>query len=210
MRRLKFETYEDFACDIADKFDLVRELDKYNDVSIIAKYEEARRIIKELLCIGYDLHSIDIHGEEWDGYDAEYVISLCNIEGENEIWCEPILRESGYITEQAPIIYVLDNCSSKVIPHCKGEIMYEVSVGEEEYDCGCDCNECCECDGYCDCDDDEDDDDEDYDCKNKFAIENDEGMHGFCVNRSNENGYSSYSFYSDNMELVEYMARLFR
>ena len=38
----------------------------------------------------------------------------------------------------------------------------------------------------------------------------DDHMHGFSVNRSDENGYSSYSFYSTDMDLVEYMARLFR
>lgn len=44
----------------------------------------------------------------------------------------------------------------------------------------------------------------------ELAIESDGDMHGFSVNRSDENGYSSYSFYSDNMELVECMAKLFR
>lgn len=38
----------------------------------------------------------------------------------------------------------------------------------------------------------------------------DDDVHGFTVSKSDENGYSSYSFYSDNIELVEYMARLFR
>lgn len=59
---------------------------------------------------------------------------------------------------------------------------------------------------------------EDEDCEGyksedentELSIESDGDMHGFSVNRSDENGYSSYSFYSDNMELVEYMARLFR
>ena len=33
------------------------------------------------------------------------------------------------------MIYILDNCSSKVIPHCKGKIVYEVSVGIDENNC---------------------------------------------------------------------------
>ena len=44
----------------------------------------------------------------------------------------------------------------------------------------------------------------------ELDIKSDGDMHGFSVNRSDENGYSSYSFYSDNMELVECMAKLFR
>ena len=72
----------------------------------------------------------------WENYDAEYVISLYD----NSVWCEPILREDGYIEEEAPVIYVLDNCSSKVIPHCKGKNVYEVSVGiDEDDECSCAC-----------------------------------------------------------------------
>lgn len=43
-----------------------------------------------------------------------------------------MLREKGYITDDSPVIYVLDNCSSKVIPYCKGVIIFEVSVGDDE------------------------------------------------------------------------------
>ena len=73
----------------------------------------------------------------WENYDAEFIISLYD----NELWCEPMLRENGYIEEEAPVIYVLDNCSSKVIPYCKGKNVYEVTVGD--YDCSCDDCEGC-------------------------------------------------------------------
>lgn len=137
MRNLYFDDFEDLACDIADTYDAL-DYDDEEDVAIIAKYEEARQIIKELLCLGYDLHSVEIHDDLWENYDAEYVISLY----ENEVWCEPMLRENGYIYEDAPVIYVLDNCSSKVIPYCKGENVYEVSVGDDT----CNCDECkCAC-----------------------------------------------------------------
>ena len=134
MERLKFNDYEDLACDIADTYDAL-DYDE-EDVAIIAKYEEARQIVKELACIGYDLHSIDID-DEFDGYNAEYIITLYD----NEIFCEPMLRENGYLTDDSPVMYILDNCSSKVIPYCKGENVYEVTVGDDE--CGCDeCDEC--------------------------------------------------------------------
>ena len=139
MKNLYFEDFEDLACDIADTYDALDGED-FEDVAIIAKYEEARQIIKELICIGYDINSLEIHDELWENYDAEYVISLYD----NSIWCEPMLRENGYIEEEAPVIYVLDNCSSKVIPYCKGKTVYEVTVGvDEDDDCGCDdCDEC--------------------------------------------------------------------
>ena len=136
MRNLYFDDFEDLACDIADTYDAL-DYDDEEDVVMIAKYDEARQIIKELLCLGYDLHSVEIHDDLWENYDAEYVISLY----ENEVWCEPMLRENGYIEEDAPVIYVLDNCSSKVIPYCKGKTVYEVTVGVGDDDV-CSCDEC--------------------------------------------------------------------
>lgn len=187
MQNVYFEAYEDLACDIADKYDSLNSNEEYKDVAVIAKYEEARQIIKELMCIGYDLHSIVMHDVEYDGYEAEYIISLYD----DELWVEPMMRESGYITDDSPIMYVLDNCSSKVVPYCKGKIIFEVTVGEEEYDC----DECCGC---CECNNDK-----------EISIESDGDMHGFSVNRSDENGYSSYSFYSTDLNLVNEMAKLF-
>ena len=137
MKNLYFDDFEDFSCVIADTYDAL-DYDE-EDVAIIAKYEEARQIIKELACIGYDLHSIDID-DEFDGYNAEYIITLYD----NEIFCEPMLRENEYITDDSPAMYILDNCSSKVIPYCKGKIVYEVTVGIDEDD-ECDCDDCDEC-----------------------------------------------------------------
>ena len=140
MHNVYFEDFEDLVCDVADKYDSINKLEEYKDVAVIAKYEEARQIIKELMCIGYDLHSIVMHDVEYDGYEFEYIISLYD----DEIWVEPMMRESGYITDDSPIMYVLDNCSSNVIPYCKGKTVFEVTVGDEEYDCdecGCVCKE---------------------------------------------------------------------
>ena len=139
MKNLYFDDFEDLACDITDTYDSLDGED-FEDVAIIAKYEEARQIIKELLCLGYDIHSVEIHDDLWENYDAEYVISLYD----NSIWCEPMLRENGYITDDSPVMYILDNCSSKVIPYCKGKIVYEVTVGIDEDD-ECDCDDCDDC-----------------------------------------------------------------
>ena len=137
MKNLYCDDFEDFACAVADSYDTLDYEDE-EDIVVIAKYEEARQIIKELLCLGYDIHSIEIHDDLWENYEAEYVVSLYD----NSVWCEPMLREKGYIDEDAPVIYVLDNCSSKVIPYCKGNNVFEVSIGVEE----CDCDECeCAC-----------------------------------------------------------------
>ena len=136
MKNLYFDDFEDLVCTVADTYDSLKGED-FEDVAIIAKYEEARQIIKELLCLGYDIHSINVIDEEYGEYDAEYIISIYD----DEIWCEQMLRENGYITDDSPVMYILDNCSSKVIPYCKGKNVFEVTVGED--DCDCD-----ECEGY--------------------------------------------------------------
>ena len=58
------------------------------------------------------------------------------------IWIEKFKRENGYYEDESTITYILDNCSSKVIPYCKGKTVYEVTVGIDEDECGCDECEC--------------------------------------------------------------------
>ena len=189
MQNVYFEDYEDLACDVADKYDSINKLEEYKDVAIIAKYEEARQIIKELMCIGYDLHSIVMHDVEYDGYEAEYITSVYD----DELWVEPMMRESGYLTDDSPIMYVLDNCSSKVIPYCKGKIVFEVTVGED--DCGC--NEC-----QCACTDKDTDDSE--------ATHISRDKHGnplgfsktWSTVRDGVHCYSSYSHYSSDVDML--------
>ena len=138
MKTIFFNNFETLACDIADKFDMVK--DDFGDIAIIAKYEEAKEIIAELSCIGYSLESIRMSRPEWENYHEEYLISLNN----DGIWCEPMKLDDKYLTDESTITYILDNCSSKVIPYCKGKIVYEVTVGKAE--CGCnDCDECDDC-----------------------------------------------------------------
>ena len=75
---------------------------------------------------------------EWENYHDEYLISLNN----DGIWCEPMKLDGKYLTDESTITYILDNCSSKVIPYCKGKTVYEVTVGDDV----CDCDECeCAC-----------------------------------------------------------------
>ena len=136
MKNLYFDDFEDFSCVIADKFD---RLDKENfeDIAVIAKPNEIKEIFKELVCIGYDICNITYERTDWDFYDDEYILSM-NHDG---IWLEKFKNENEYLTDESTITYILDNCSSKVIPYCKGKAVYEVSVGDENCSC-CECEEC--------------------------------------------------------------------
>ena len=125
MKQLQFNDYEEFVCDISDTFNNID--DEYGEVSIIAKYNEAKEIIKELLCIGYDIASVELDKEEFENYYDEYIIGL-NSDG---VWCEKFKRDTGYSTDESTVIYIMDNCSSKVIPHCKANTVYEVKIGAD-------------------------------------------------------------------------------
>lgn len=144
IKQLYFEDFTSLACDISDKFDMVK--DDFGDIAIIAKYEEAKEIIAELVCIGYSLESIEFDRPEWKNYYDEYLISL-NFDG---IWCQPMKVDGKYITDDSTITYILDNCSSTVISQCKGKVVFEVGMVDDE-ECECDCDECCGC---CECDND--------------------------------------------------------
>lgn len=139
IKTLHFEYYEDFACNISDAYDRVKFNDEYNSVDIIAKYEDAKEIIRELVGIGYGIAFInELADTEWNNYDDAFVISLL----ENEIWCEPIKRKDGYIFVEANVVYIFDDCNSKIISKIESDEVYEVEVGNCDYDCeSCDCHD---------------------------------------------------------------------
>lgn len=194
MEKLNFDTYEDFVYQATNMFDYIKKMDFGNDVAIVAKYDDATRVIEELIYYGYKIKSININESCFEGYKDEYIISIANIDDDEDgIWCEPMLREDGYLTDESTLIYIFDTCSSKVIPCCKGALVCEVSVDEDDdiYDedsfddeCGFCCGDCC-CE---DCDDD---------------------CNGFTVSKIDENGnYQYFSFYTTNDLSVDDMQKI--
>ena len=143
MERLEFNDYEEFACEVADTFDDICKNDDFDDIAIITHYNDAKHIIREILCLGYDLNSIELKDPELGYDDVPYIISVCGIDSEYEVWCEPMIRDNGeYIYDESSVIYVLDNCSSEVLKHLDSECIFEVGIGDDE----CSCDECeCTC-----------------------------------------------------------------
>ena len=94
IKTLHFEDYEDFACAVSDVYDRVKSDDEYNSVDVVAKYEDAKEIIRELIGIGYGIAFInELADPEWDGYNDAFVVSLLD----DEIWCEPVKLKDDYI-----------------------------------------------------------------------------------------------------------------
>lgn len=179
IKTLHFENYEGFACAVSDTYDRIKSDDKYNSIDVVAKYEDAKEIIRELIGIGYGIAFIDKFGNpEWDGYDDAFVISLLD----DEIWCEPVRRDKGYIFIEADVVYIFGDCNSKIVPKIESDEVYEVGIGEDYDDCDGDCENC-------DCHD------ETY----LHTSEDEDGnTHGFTASRSDGDSYMSYSFYSSD------------
>lgn len=179
IKTLHFENYEGFACAVSDTYDRIKSDDKYNSIDVVAKYEDAKEIIRELIGIGYGIAFIDKFGNpEWDGYDDAFVISLLD----DEIWCEPVRRDKGYIFIEADVVYIFGDCNSKIIPKIESDEVYEVGIGEDYDDCDGDCENCnCHNETYLHTSEDEDG-----------------NTHGFTASRSDGDSYMSYSFYSSD------------
>lgn len=177
MKTLHFEDYEDFAYAVSDSYDKVKYDDEYNLVDVIAKYEDAKEIIKELLCIGYDIKSIELGECDINNYDDEYIVSIC----ENMIWCEPAKRDGEYIWIESDVVYIFDNCNSKIVQKIRSHEVYEVEIN----DCEDECDNC----SYVN--------DTDDTCVN-LSYDKNENTHGFTVSKSDINSYMSYSFYSSD------------
>ena len=139
IKTLHFEDCEDVACAVSDAYDRVKSDDEYNSVDVIAKYEDAKEIIRELVGMGYGIAFIDkFVSPERDNYDDAFVVSLLD----DEIWCEPVKRKDGYIFVEADIVYIFDDCNSKIIPKIEADEVYEVEIGDFDYDCeNCNCHD---------------------------------------------------------------------
>ena len=136
IKTLHFEDYEDFACAVSDVYDRVKSDDEYNSVDVVAKYEDAKEIIRELIGIGYGIAFInELADPEWDGYDDAFVVSLLD----DEIWCEPVKLKDDYIFVEADVVYIFDDCNSKIIPKIEADDVYEVEIGNEYDNCDDDC-----------------------------------------------------------------------
>ena len=101
---------------------------------------------------------------------------------DDEIWCEPVRRDKGYIFIEADVVYIFGDCNSKIIPKIESDEVYEVGIGEDYDDCDGDCENCdCHNDTYLHTSEDEDG-----------------NTHGFTASRSDGDSYMSYSFYSSD------------
>lgn len=172
--------------DIIDEYSTLR---RYENLSIYAPSYIAREILGRLLDEIEDL---------WVDADSEFITRsddrdvVITIAYDGMIFIEEA-KVNGIIksNEDSCLTYFYDGLGQKDLSILEENAESILVFGFEDDDCeGCKS--------------------EDTEKDTELSIESDGDMHGFSVNQSDENGYSSYSFYSTDMNLVEYMARLFR
>lgn len=144
MKRLEFSYIELFIAEILEMYDSLGEENR--GIEIIAKYNEAKEIVENLILCGKKIHSIKLEDSEWSNYTDEFSIILYD----DEIWCEKYKLDGKYLTTGASVSYILDDCNSKVISNCMSDVKIEVGIGDEDeiacpytYDCA-DCDMCSE------------------------------------------------------------------
>lgn len=144
MERLTFVDVEVFACAVADKYDELKKHDNLSSLSIVGTYNEIKDVLRELICIGYDIGSFDEFGSpEVFWYEDEYILSLIN----DEIWVEKLKGETRYKYVNGNVVYLFDDCNSKIISKIQNiAATYEVSIDEnctdDYYEPCCDYAEC--------------------------------------------------------------------
>ena len=166
--------------DIADEFDMLR---RYDALHLYLPSWLAREIVGRILdeIEGLWVHE-EAHTELLCKDDNEVIITIAY---DGMVFIEEARGTKGQLKDGDGVVnYVYDGFKQKDIEKLTSDDCPILIFGFEE----------------------EEIEDEDT----EVAIESDGDMHGFSVNHSDENGYSSYSFYSTDMDLVEQMARLFR
>lgn len=185
------EVYIQCICPLCD--DIINEystLRRYENLSIYAPSYVAREILGRLLDEIEDLW-VDADSENELLYKDNNEV-LVTIAYDGMVFVEEA-RVDGVIksNEDSCLTYFYDRLGQKDLSVLEENAESILVFGFEDDDCeGCKS--------------------EDTEKDTELSIESDGDMHGFSVNQSDENGYSSYSFYSTDMDLVEYMARLFR
>lgn len=179
---LYFEYIEDFADYIVERIEDDVEL----FLTVVGRFEEIKNIIKEIFCVTeVDFEHICLSSFDASGYEDEYVLDFWCDDGVVQISCEPAKRDGKYLNLAGDETYLLENCSSKIIPLCEGSELYFVNI-DDECDCDDECCGCCECD----C------------CKGNVLVEcsTDENgdTHGFTASKSDDNGCYSFSYYANN------------
>ena len=204
MKRIIFENVHELSAE------MLHDALNFSDcVSAVCHYEIATALLSELIQSEVQIGQIDLTNE-WTGYDKEYFVYIVD----GCVSCEPAFRSVNdgghdkYLEMAADIMYVHQDCNSKVLKYIDCDKIFEFAV--EELD-GIDEDEMC-CSGCADCEDTDDDiithhSDSVIVSRNKFGTPT-----GFTKSWFKDNGdgisqYSSYSYYCNDEDILRGLAQ---
>ena len=198
MKRLEYGDIEEFVLDIIDTSS--ETLDDDDTIYIAAKYEKAKVILSELVRFGYEIEMAELEPADFSGYDDEYMISLF----EDEVWCCKAKNDNGYSYFDGSILYVLDDCNSKILSYCRFPIKFEAGIKDIENDicCNGDCACCYELEDT-------------YDKKEKkFVFRDEDGLpfgieHSYSYDIDNCITQGVCSFFSTDTDELKDIAEIF-
>ena len=206
MKRIVFEDVHELSVE------MLHDALNFSDcVSAVCHYEIATTLLSELIQSEVSIGQLDISDYEWNGYDKEYVISLMD----GNVYCSPAygMKKDGYshnsyLETYADIMYVHQDCNSKILKYIDCDKIFEFAV--EELD-GIDEDEMC-CSGCADCEDTDDEITTHH--SNSVTVSRDKfgTPTGFTKSWFRDNGdgvsrYSSYSYYCNDEDILRDMAR---
>lgn len=189
MTTLNYDSIEEFCEELNDCIEEVGCANKETFVSVVAKYNDAKQIIRELVFYGYEIANIEINDPTCDNYNDEYEIYVID----KNIYCSKMKRNNKYLESFASIVFFMEDVNSKCIKSFTESVFeYEVQINDEHYE------RCCE---------------RNHDCDSTLrSIEEDGDVHGFTYSKNTDNGYESHSFYSTDpimsYDLIQNIAKI--
>ena len=198
MQRIVFEDVHELSAE------MLHDAIHFSDcVSAVCHYEIATAILSELIQSEVSIGQIDLTNE-WTGYDKEYFVYIVN----GCVSCEPAFRSVSddghdkYLEMGADIMYVHQDCNSKVLKYIDCDKIFEFAVNDID-----------EVDDYEDeCSDDSDDivtqhSDHVTVSRDKFGNPTSFSKSWFMDDGNGISQYSSYSYYCNNEDRLRSLAK---
>lgn len=107
--------------------------DEFPSVSAIAKYDIAKDLLTELICLDMDPVSINISPVDYSGYDKEYIITI----DEYGVCCQEAYSTDRYLYTEDNVLYIHEDCNSGILKYVRtdGDKVFEFAIESEECNC---------------------------------------------------------------------------
>lgn len=138
MDKMGFKSYEEIAA-----FMTATAHDEEKDVCAIVFFEDAAKLIREILLFDdVTISFLELHDEEWNGYNKEFYVTLTS---EMELFVEAAFRDGIYICPGVSLALVDGDANSKVLQSLEDADRIEIYIDDssEEYEGNCDVCELC-------------------------------------------------------------------